>query len=124
MKRTKTTKTVKVRMRKATHPHSAGDVVPVDEIVAQRWISRGIAWELEEVRHGRQTEARREEGPEVEAELEALGPAEEDEQAGVEDGGAYREMSFHELRAAARELGVEGHHKMKKVELIEALEGR
>ena len=37
---------------------------------------------------------------------------------------AWETMSYNDLRAAAKEAGIEGYHKMKKGELIEALKSR
>ncbi|MFY9379282.1 MAG: Rho termination factor N-terminal domain-containing protein [Acutalibacteraceae bacterium] len=34
---------------------------------------------------------------------------------------AWETMSYNDLRAAAKEAGIKGYHKMKKGELIEAL---
>jgi len=39
------------------------------------------------------------------------------------EGQALEEKSFKELRAEAKEKGIEGYIKMKKAELIEALKG-
>ena len=39
------------------------------------------------------------------------------------EGQEIKEKSFKELRAEAKEKGIEGYIKMKKVELIEALKG-
>jgi hypothetical protein len=33
----------------------------------------------------------------------------------------WEEMSYNDLKAAAKEAGIQGYHKMKKEELIEAL---
>ena len=37
---------------------------------------------------------------------------------------AWESMAYNELKAAAKEAGIEGYHKMKKGELIEALKSR
>ena len=34
---------------------------------------------------------------------------------------AWEDMTYNELKAAAKEAGIKGYHKMKKGELIEAL---
>jgi len=34
---------------------------------------------------------------------------------------AWEDMTYNELKAAAKEAGIQGYHKMKKEELIEAL---
>jgi hypothetical protein len=39
------------------------------------------------------------------------------------EGREIKEKSFKELRAEAKEKGIEGYIKMKKAELIEALKG-
>ena len=37
---------------------------------------------------------------------------------------SFEDMTYNELKAAAKEAGIEGYHKMKKGELIEALKSR
>ena len=37
---------------------------------------------------------------------------------------AWEDMTYNELKAAAKEAEIEGYHKMKKVELIEVLKSR
>ena len=37
---------------------------------------------------------------------------------------AWEDMTYNELKAAAKEAGIEGYLKMKKGELIEALKNR
>ena len=36
---------------------------------------------------------------------------------------AWEEMAYNDLKAAAKEKGIKGYHKMKKQELVEALKG-
>lgn len=55
-------------------------------------------------------------------EMEALKNERQSETRPAE-GQALEEKSFKELRAEAKEKGIEGYNKMKKAELIEALKG-
>ena len=36
----------------------------------------------------------------------------------------FEDMTYNELKAVAKEVGIEGYNKMKKEELIEALKSR
>ena len=36
---------------------------------------------------------------------------------------AWEDMTYNDLKAAAKGKGIQGYHKMKKTELIEALKG-
>lgn len=58
------------------------------------------------------------------AKMEALKREEEKKrqsEAGSTQGPALEEKSFAELRAAAKEAGIEGYGKMNKEQLLEAL---
>ncbi len=46
------------------------------------------------------------------------------EQERKETAPAWDDMVYNDLKAAAKEAGIEGYHKMKKGELIEALKSR
>jgi len=37
---------------------------------------------------------------------------------------SFEDMTYNELKAVAKEVGIEGYNKMKKEELIEALKSR
>lgn len=46
------------------------------------------------------------------------------EQAKRQESPAWETLSFNELRAAAKEAGIQGYGKMNKEQLIEALKSR
>ncbi len=138
---------MRVKMLKSTYHGrlnkslSVDDEETVDDVTARRWVSNGIAEEVvtkvKRVKRtppvrkvkalGRETEARREEGRQVETELEAVGFAAE--QTGVEEkaqGSAddsavnYEELGYQELRAVAKKKGISSWGK-SKAQLIEEL---